>query len=98
MIQHLEARAPLLGKAIRVAAFIAAGAALAGCVSIPQRAWANGRAMSQSIEYQRAMNGDMSFSTHRALEDRLNPMLTNMSEVAYPYMPTWGGRAVTWQY
>lgn len=98
MIRDLEARAPLIGKAIRVAAFIAAGAILAGCVSIPQRAWANGRAMSQSLEYQRVMSGDMSFSTHRALQDRLNPRLINSMEVAYPAFPTFGGLGSTWPY
>jgi hypothetical protein len=55
-----------------IAAFTIAG--LGACVTIPERAWVNGRAMSSSAEYQRAMRGDMSLQTQRALYSASNPL------------------------
>jgi hypothetical protein len=56
----------------RVAAFVALGATLAGCASIPQRAWRNGAALDDSRAYQRVLGGDMSFATRRDLQNALN--------------------------
>ena len=57
---------------LRIAAFVALGASLAGCVSIPQRAWRNGAALDESRAYQRVLSGDMSFATRRDVQNALN--------------------------
>jgi hypothetical protein len=72
MIRHTAVRAPLGSSLVRVAAYLVGAALLAGCASIPQRAWRNGAALSNSTAYQRVLNGDMSFSTRRQLQNTLN--------------------------
>ena len=63
--------------------------ALSACASIPQRAWANGQAMSQSRAYRAVESGDLSIDAHRRLQGTLNPRLLNYREVAYPAFGTW---------
>lgn len=61
-----------LSTVVRAGALIGLALALGGCVSIPARAWRNGEAMESSRAYQRVMSGDMSFTTHRQLQDAVN--------------------------
>lgn len=51
-------------------------ASLGACVTIPERAWANGQGMSATREYRNKMNslGSMDFSAQRALYSRSNPL------------------------
>ena len=72
MIRQPALRTPFANTVVRVAMFVAGAALLAGCASIPQRAWHNGDALSRSSAYQRVMNGDMSFSSHRQLQQVIN--------------------------
>ena len=65
MIERIRTHAPAL---LRVASLVAATALLGACASIPQRAWRNGEALSNSPAYYRALNGDMSFRNARALQ------------------------------
>ena len=44
-----------------IAAFAIAG--LGACVTIPERAWANGQGMTATKEYRMKMNGDIGFET-----------------------------------
>jgi hypothetical protein len=72
---------------IRVMLALAATASLGACASIPQRAWANGAAMSSSRAYWEVMSGNNSFRTHRELQSSLDPRRLNYSEVAFPAFP-----------
>jgi hypothetical protein len=78
-----------LKSAGRIALAIACVGALGACASIPQRAWRNGEAMSQSLAYQRVMSGDMSFRAHRELQQSLDPRRLNYREVAFPAFGQW---------
>ena len=49
-------------------------ASLGACVTIPERAWVNGQAMSATREYQMKLRGDRGFETQRALYSRSNPL------------------------
>jgi len=82
-------RLGLLRAAVRVA-IIAGGLGLLGaCAAIPQRAWANGQAMTSSRAYRSVMGGNMSMEAHRALNASLNPRRLNFREVAYPAFGQW---------
>ncbi|HEY4215751.1 MAG TPA: hypothetical protein VGM67_01365 [Gemmatimonadaceae bacterium] len=76
-------------SAVRIALLIAVAGALSACVSIPQRAWRNGQAMSNSLAYQAVMSGDMSFKAHQELEASLNPLRTNYRDAAYKPFGDW---------
>ncbi|MDB4875474.1 MAG: hypothetical protein JWM41_1920 [Gemmatimonadetes bacterium] len=80
---------PVVKAAARLAMVIGSLGALAGCASIPQRAWANGQAMSSSRAFQAVQSGDQSIDAHRRLQGTLNPRLLNYREVAYPAFGTW---------
>jgi hypothetical protein len=71
-------------------ALVAAGS-LGACASIPQRAWANGEAMSSSRAYWQVMSGSTSFRAHRELQSSLDPLRLNYQEVAFPAFPKSGG-------
>jgi hypothetical protein len=58
-------------------------------VSIPQRAWANGEAMTASRAYRSVMSGNTSIQGRRELEASLNPRRLNYREVAYPAFGDW---------
>ena len=58
---------------VRTALVAFAVAMLGACATIPERAWSNGRAMSSSQAYYRAMGGDMSLSTQRELMSSSDP-------------------------
>ena len=58
---------------VRTAIAAFAIATLGACVTIPERAWANGQAMSASREYRMAMSGDMSLQTMRSLRSSADP-------------------------
>jgi hypothetical protein len=58
---------------VRAALAAFAIATLSACASIPERAWANGRAMSTSDAYNRAMRGDLSLSNTRNLMSSSDP-------------------------
>jgi hypothetical protein len=81
------------GTAMRTAARIAVVAAtlasLGACASIPQRAWANGQAMTESRAYRSVLGGNQSIQAHRELNASLNPRLLNYREVAYPAFGNW---------
>ncbi|MGH7616226.1 MAG: hypothetical protein ACREPM_03275, partial [Gemmatimonadaceae bacterium] len=62
-MMSLPERSRLAGAVVRVASLVVLAGMLAGCVSIPQRAWRNGEALSSSTAYQRVLGGDMSFAT-----------------------------------
>jgi len=72
---------------VRTALAAFAIASLGACVTIPERAWANGQGMSATQEYRNKMNtlGQLDFNSQRALYSRSNPL-----SVASPvrYVPT----------
>ena len=76
-------------SAIRIALVAASLAALGACASIPQRAWRNGEAMSQSRAYQRAMSGEHGFTLARHMQQSLDPLRLGYQEVAYPAFGQW---------
>lgn len=83
-------RSALIKSAARIALLAVSIATLGACASIPQRAWANGRAMTGSQAYRAVMNGDMSFQTHHQLQYSLNPLKTNYQDLPYqPFAQTW---------
>jgi hypothetical protein len=57
---------------VRVSLLVGFALALAGCVSIPARAWRNGQALENSRAYYRVLNGDKSFATRRELQNAIN--------------------------
>lgn len=73
----------------RAALAAAAVASLGACASVPERAWANGQAMSQSRAYYQAMNGDMSLTTHSKLRTAANPYIMGHREVRYAPFSHW---------
>ena len=82
-----------VGTAVKVTLRIALVAGslgfLAGCVTIPKRAWANGAAMTESRAYREVMSGNTSFEVRRQLQQTLNPRLLNYQEVQYPAFGRW---------
>ena len=82
-----------VGRAVKITLRIAliAGslAALAGCVTIPKRAWANGAAMTDSRAYREVMSGNTSFQVRRQLQQTLDPRRLNYQEVQYPALGRW---------
>jgi hypothetical protein len=74
---------------IRAALALCALATLGACASIPERAWSNGRAMSQSRAHNQAVNGDMSLTTHSQLRTSANPRLLNHRERPYTPFTHW---------
>ena len=74
---------------VRVAIVIGAVSALSACAPIPERALANGRAMTQSRAFRAAASGDMSVRTHQELVMAANPRRLNYREVAYPAFGDW---------
>jgi hypothetical protein len=75
-----------LGKAVAAAAVLVG---LSGCASIPQRAWDNGRGMTQSNAYRSMMHGDRSFHTMRQLYGTMDPYRSLYQPVPYPYFGRW---------
>lgn len=63
--------------------------ALSACISIPERAWRNGEAMTQSRAYSAVMSGNTSFKAARQLQSSLDPLRLNYREVAYPPFGQW---------
>src|SRR6185503_348817 len=82
-------RGSTIRTAIRLGLALAAAGALGACASIPQRAWANGQAMTQSRAYQSVMAGNKSFQAHRELQWSLDPRRLNYQEVNYPAFGQW---------
>lgn len=74
---------------VRAALAACAIATLGACATIPERAWANGRAMSSSRAHHKAMAGDMSLQTHSRLKAGANPLRLRHREVAYPAFGDW---------
>ena len=74
---------------VRATIVAAAIAALGACASIPQRAWANGEAMTASRAYRSVMSGNTSMQAHRELMWSLNPLQLNSREVNYPAFGQW---------
>lgn len=74
---------------VRIVLILGTLATLSGCVSIPQRAWANGAAMSESRAYREVMSGNTSFAVRRQLQQTLNPLWANQRDVPYPAFGQW---------
>lgn len=77
----------VVGTVARVASFIALAGLLAGCITIPERAWRNGEAVANSRAYQKVMAGDMSFQTRRDLQTALNFGSLGFYQEAPAYSP-----------
>jgi len=76
-------------QSIRIALALAAALSLGGCVSVSQRAWANGRAMNDDGRaYQELMSGRMGVSGARAIHSSYN-QLPWAHQSAYPPFGTW---------
>lgn len=85
----MQANFTFLRSVVRVTVAVTTIVALGACASIPKRAWANGEAMTSSRAYRSALSGDMSFRTHRELQQSLDPRRLNYREVAFPAFGDW---------
>jgi hypothetical protein len=85
----MDNRSSFASSLIRVAVVVSAVSILGACASIPQRAWDNGRAMSQSRAFRAAASGDMSVRTHRELYSSADARRIGYSERAYPAFGDW---------
>jgi hypothetical protein len=79
----------LLRTAVRLAIVAAGLASLGACASIPQRAWANGQAMTSSRAYGSVMSGNMSMQAHRELMWSLDPLQLNYQQLSYKPFSQW---------
>jgi hypothetical protein len=70
-------------------AVVAVLVGLSGCVSIPQRAWDNGRGMTQSNSYRSMMRGDRSFQTMRQLYGTMDPYRSLYTPAPYQPFGRW---------
>jgi hypothetical protein len=68
---------------------LAVAAALNACASIPQRAWANGQAMTTSRGYQAVMSGNNSFTAQRALHSGADPFKALYRQRDYQPFAEW---------
>jgi hypothetical protein len=76
-----------LGRAVTVAAALVG---LNACVSIPQRAWDNGRAMSARGSDVAFMRGERGFKVMRQTYSSMDPgPFSSYSAVRYPYFGRW---------
>lgn len=82
-------RGSIARGAVRVALAVAALATLGACASIPQRAWANGEAMTSSRAYRAVLNGNQSIQAHHELMWSLDPLRLNYQEKAYSPFGSW---------
>jgi hypothetical protein len=80
---------PAIKVVARTLLAVACVATLGACISIPQRAWRNGEAMTQSRAYQAVLSGNTSFQVHRQLQQSLDPLRLNYREVAFPPFGQW---------
>ena len=85
----MQANFTLFRSVVRVTVAVTTIVALGACASIPKRAWANGAAMTSSRAYRSALSGDMSFRTHRELQQSLDPRRLNYREVTFPAFGDW---------
>ena len=74
---------------VRAALAAAAVATLGACATIPERAWANGQAMSNSRVYNQAMRGDMSLRTQSQLRQAADPRWLNHQQLPYKPFSHW---------
>jgi hypothetical protein len=74
---------------VRAAVIVGVVSTLGACAPISQRAWDNGRAMTQSRAFRAAASGDMSVRTHRELYSSANPRLYNVRQANYPAFGDW---------
>ena len=79
----------MVRTALRIAIAAAVMGGLGACVHIPQRAWANGQAMTQSRAYESVMSGNKSIQAHKELMWSLNPLRVNYQEKAYAPFGDW---------
>jgi hypothetical protein len=97
IVRHVAAKQPetsmrnrlLLRAALAATLTATLGACASVRSSIPERAWRNGEAMSQSNAYSRAMSGDLSLGTQMKLRSSANPRYLNHREVNYPAFGRW---------
>jgi len=88
MTGHQEGRG-LTGTLVRIALLAAGLVSLGACASIPQRAWANGEAMTSGRAYRSVMSGNMSMQAHRELMWSLNPRELNYQQLSYKPFSQW---------
>jgi hypothetical protein len=74
---------------IRAALAATAIATLGACATIPERAWANGQAMSNSRAYSQAMRGNMSLTTQSKLRQAADPRYLNHREMPFKPFTQW---------
>lgn len=76
--------------AVRTAIIVASLASLGACasISIPQRAWANGRSMESSAAYYSVLNGNQSIQAHHELMWSLNQRV-NYQKAYQPFGQWW---------
>lgn len=79
----------MIRTAIRIAVALAVMGGLGACISIPQRAWANGEAMTQSRAYESVMSGNKSIQAHKELMWSLNPRMLNYQQKPYAPFGDW---------
>ena len=75
-----------LGRAVAVLAVLAA---VSGCASIPQRAWDNGRTMTQSNAYRSMMRGERGFHNARALYSSMDAFRSRYQPAPYTPFGRW---------
>ena len=74
----------------RIALALLAAGTLGACATIPERAWANGQAMTQSRGYAAVMSGNRSVRAYQALYSEANPLKARSSQVgAYRPFGEW---------
>jgi hypothetical protein len=72
-----------------LAVVVGAVTLLSGCIHISQRAIDNGRAMSNSLQYQQVMSGDRSMQSLKRLYYRADARLMFRRDVRYPLFGSW---------
>lgn len=78
-----------LKSVVRIGIVLGALGTLGACAHVPQRAWANGEAMSQSRAYREVMSGNNSFAARRQLQSTLDPRRLNYREVQFAPFSQW---------
>jgi hypothetical protein len=75
-----------LSKAVAVVAVLVG---LSACASIPQRAWDNGRTMSQSNAHRSMMRGERGFHNARQLYGTMDPYRSLYTPAPYTPFGRW---------
>jgi starvation-inducible outer membrane lipoprotein len=76
----------MIGRSILA---LAIAASLGACASIPQRAWANGQAMTTSRGYRAVMSGHASMQAQRSLRTGADPLKALYRQRDYQPFTEW---------